>query len=398
MSTRTGGVPQTNKDLMSALQEQIETLVLQGDPDRVQLFRFDGQQFVLLENCQLKISLKAFPHRSEEYDKIVAHWIIKYAIELVHVRHISWHSLGLAEIAKILNIPFVYSIHDFYSICPTVNLIDNSGKYCAGNCTETPSDCNSLLWRELDFPKLKNNAVFEWRKQFKEFILLCDSLIFTSQSSFELLLQHFSFIKNISFNIVPHGRNFLSFEQYSVPVDKNEMIKILIPGNIGISKGIQIVNELADYTSEKKIEIHVLGKVENKFIKNRNAVHWHGPYTRDDFASKVSMIRPHIGGIFSIWPETYCHTLTELWSCGIPVIGFNYGAVAERIRETKAGWLAATPTANAVLNIVDKIRRNPKVHEEAVNSVISWQNEAGKKHNIINMANEYLSIYKNFVH
>jgi len=50
----------------------------------------------------------------------------------------------------------------------------------------------------------------------------------------------------------------------------------------------------------------------------------------------------------SIWPETWCHTLTELWAVGLPVVGFNTGAVGERLQKTGAGWLAETITAPAM--------------------------------------------------
>ena len=44
---------------------------------------------------------------------------------------------------------------------------------------------------------------------------------------------------------------------------------------------------------------------------------YHGIYKREDFCKIVNKIKPSFIGIFSIWPETYCHTLSEaivLWN------------------------------------------------------------------------------------
>ncbi len=68
-----------------------------------------------------------FPHRSDEYDAVVTSWLIHFSFELVHIRHIGWHGLGIIESAKTIGIPVIFSFHDFYTVCPTVKLVDNQG-------------------------------------------------------------------------------------------------------------------------------------------------------------------------------------------------------------------------------------------------------------------------------
>jgi len=41
----------------------------------------------------------------------------------------------------------------------------------------------------------------------------------------------------------------------------------------------------------------------------------------------------------SVWPETWCFTLSEAWCAGLPVVAFDLGAQAERIRHTGGGVL-----------------------------------------------------------
>ncbi|MGH7161745.1 MAG: hypothetical protein ACREFS_16910, partial [Acetobacteraceae bacterium] len=41
----------------------------------------------------------------------------------------------------------------------------------------------------------------------------------------------------------------------------------------------------------------------------------------------------------SVWPETWCFTLSEAWWAGLDVAAFDLGTQAARIRATGRGWL-----------------------------------------------------------
>ena len=66
---------------------------------------------------------------------------------------------------------------------------------------------------------------------------------------------------------------------------------------------------------------------------------YHGKYKNEEFCEIVNKIKPSFIGIFSICPETYCHVLTEAWSCGIPVLAPKISALKDRIEENGGGWL-----------------------------------------------------------
>jgi len=50
-------------------------------------------------------------------------------------------------------------------------------------------------------------------------------------------------------------------------------------------------------------------------------------------------IEPSFSLIASTWPETYCHTLTESWMCGVPALVADIGTLRERVRRGGGGWL-----------------------------------------------------------
>ena len=121
----------------------------------------------------------------------------------------------------------------------------------------------------------------------------------------------------------------------------------------------------------------------------------HGAYDRDKFVSRVQAIKGpvHVGAVLSIWPETYCHTLTELWAAGLPVVGVDLGAVGERIRESGAGWLVTRPDVNDIVEVFQSIIDNPQSISERNTAVAQWQNTIGKEYNTARMASCYMPIY-----
>ena len=101
-------------------------------------------------------------------------------------------------------------------------------------------------------------------------------------------------------------------------------------------EGANFIRALKETDTEEKLEFHFLGRVAAEW-QDLGVVH--GGYQREEFNERVDEIRPSFMGIFSIWPETYCHTLTEAWAAGIPVLASDIGTLRERVQDHGGGWL-----------------------------------------------------------
>ena len=392
ISTKTGGTPRTNEDLMTAIGDRVQPFVLLCDSAKLSLLVFRDGTYVAIEEHTLKKPLKAFPHRSDEYDAVVADWLTRYAIELLHVRHIALHGLGLMDVAEGLGLPVVFSFHDFYAVCPTVHLLDERAVYCGGRCTATEGECRYALWGDRSLPTLKNDAIRDWQRQMGVALHSCSAFVTTSEHTRKTLAEIYPFLAERKFDLIHHGRDFDMFDQAAPSIEAGDTIRILVAGNLSPPKGSDVVAELARRAQTHGIEIHVMGALSNTLTPPSNFV-YHGTYARSEFARKVRAIKPHVGGIFSIWPETYCHTLTELWASGVPVVGFDYGAVGERIRKTGGGWLAPEPTVAGILTVIEHLRAHPEDYDRKVAAVGSWQNAEGRTNSCARMGESYLELY-----
>lgn len=391
VSTQTGGTPQTNMDLMGSLGEIYDCFLLHCDATTISLSELVGGALELREKIELTNKIEPTTHVSDEYDQVVVGFLYRYSIQLLHIRHILWHSMNLPELAHALEIPVVYSFHDFYSVCASHNLLDQDLQFCAGRCTAGAGPCTSTLWLNSSMPELKHRFVYNWRARFERFFSYCDVFITTAPSAAELIASIYPSLAG-RIQVIPHGRNFADYTSVAVAPEPDGPVRVLIPGNIGPAKGSELIRQMAAIDTSGRFEFHLLGTV----AKGLQGVGiQHGRYDRATFGDHVDRIKPALGMILSIWPETYCHTLTEMWSCGVPVLAMDIGAVGDRIRSSGAGWLispASTPAE--ILGALDAaVADVPEYHRRA-RAVLDWQANEGQLNTIDAMSMHYRDVYQ----
>jgi len=314
---------------------------------------------------------------------------------LVHVRHIAWHGLGLFEVCRALGIPVVFSFHDFYAACPTVKLLDAEGNFCGGHCTTGAEDCVPELWAAPTMPPLRDRFVHRWRAMLEEALHLCDAFVTTSPFARDLMVETFPMLASRDLRVIPHGRDFARFHALAAEPGIGECLRVLVPGHILAGKGGHLIAAMAALDAGQDVEFHVLGAVDAALRNPMPGVVLHGPYQRDAFATHVAEIRPHLAAILSTWPETYCHTLTECWAAGVPVIGTALGAVGERIGAAGGGWLVGRDTPAAeILALLHHLKRDANEVRKQREQVAEWQRGAGRHYGCAAMAASYDQIYR----
>ena len=392
VSTQTGGTPQTNRDLMGSLQAEFETWVLRCNSQEIFLSRYTKEREYVVEKFILDERVEPLTHRSREYESILHNILEKYQFDLMHIRHIAWHSIYLPKIAKNKNMKVIFSFHDFYTVCPTVKLLNGNNEYCRGVCNCVNEDCKIELWDQDAVPKICDNWIYDWRDKFKETFNYVDAFITTSNSAKQTIVGTYRSLEDKEFHIIPHGRD-LEFYRIKPKYDKNGPFHILIPGNINIAKGLDVIKGLLEEDRNEKLFFHILGTCSSGGFKHERMI-YHGAYERDKFYEHVKKIEPTVGAVFSIWDETWCHTLTELWSVGLPVLALDFGTLHERIVQSGAGWLYGNDLSYKDLyNKIIEDLSNETIFKEKIKSVYEWQKSIGLLHNNRYMAINYLNVY-----
>lgn len=352
-----GGTAHTTIDLMGDISSEFACLVLVIRNDAARLLEFNGATLVARGHWNLNQTPGLFADHPTDYAALFASILIREGIELVHVRHLINHSLEAPAIARVLNIPVVLSFHDFYAICPTVNLLDHRGIYCAGRCTPGIGVCPTPIpWPE-GLPPLKHTMVHDWRNRVNAMLAHVDAFVTTSDSARALLNEHFPSLAEKGVRVVEHGRNFPKQLELATPPSRDCPTRLLVLGHMtSRHKGADTVKKLHELDSHKRLEIHVSGNVPDEF---QTIAKCHGVYKRDALPALVAEIRPSFVFLPASWPETYSHTLSEAWACGVPVIGSNLGAIGERIRRHGGGWTVEPDNAGSILSLVLRLADDP---------------------------------------
>lgn len=341
-----GGTPQTNADLMNGVSKRYEPILLRSNGS--ELIITDGVTSDEIDRIELPTKITTTMFTDDDYAAIVRRLLVDLSIELVHVRHLQGHTHDLPKIARDLHIPVIISLHDFYFACPTVQLLDESDRFCGGACTPGQGTCRTPPGL-ADTPHIKHGYVHEWRRRSAETLAAADAYVTTSNTAAEILTNNFPQIAP-NLNVIEHGRDLEQFDSIAVAPQPDEPIRILVPGTLGVHKGAQLIQRMAELDVDERLEFHLMGKLTREAQIPRLVDH--GPYERHEFAELAAEIRPSATAVLSIWAETYSHTVTESWSVGVPVLGSNWGAVGERIEKHGGGWVIDTTDAEVAFGQV----------------------------------------------
>ncbi len=396
ISTLTGGTPLTNLDLMRALEDRYEPWLLHSDRRELTVMRLAKGELMEVERRLLERPISLALHASEEYDQAVAELLLRHAIELVHIRHLAWHGLALPSVARVLGIGVVLSLHDFYVVCPTIKLLDERMEHCAGRCTPAAGECRAELWSASEVPPLKHRFVHRWRAMMRPALEACDALVTTSARTREIVLDAYPELTRRGIRVIPHGRSFPTFARPCVPDAQGGSLRVLVPGNLSTAKGAEILRGMAAADGGRRLEFHVLG--DPGMLEPGPGLVLHGRYRREEFGARAEEIAPHLGAILSVWPETYCHTLTELWAAGLPVFALDGGAVGERIRAHGGGWLSASRDPRELLASLLAAITDPAGFARRLDEVRRWQLGAGAARDTHAMAADFDLLYREVAH
>ncbi len=119
-------------------------------------------------------------------------------------------------------------------------------------------------------------------------------------------------------------------------------VRVGLIGAIGGHKGYQVLLECARDAAARRLplEFVVIGYTEDdKPLLKTRKVSITGRYSDIEASHLLRRERPDIVFLPSVWPETWCYTLDYALAAGLPVVSFDLGAIAERLRAAGTGDL-----------------------------------------------------------
>ena len=380
-----GGSVKTNEDLMGYVCSQgWNVFLLNSNCSTLRLYQLTDGALHQLKKWDLAYKWDINSLYVPEWRNIYYNVLHHCHIDIVHIRHLYMHTFDMIDAANWMNVPCVLSFHDFYYICPTINLVNGKGEYCEADCASSSGRCQMDVSQIKISKNVPKWVAANWRGPVADILGKINAYVTTSAYSRDVYEKIFPSLKG-QIRIYEHGRDFLYPREYygSIP-DAGEKIKILLAGNISYNKGAGYISELIDADKEGRLEFHCIGSLPESL---KQKVKYYGRYIRDDFRNYAARIRPSYVGVFSIWPETYCHIITEAFSCGLPCVVSDIGTLRER--GIKGGCILAdlkNPIAayHTICKISEDRAAYSKLCDEALGQPIRTVADMGK---------DYMNLY-----
>ena len=194
--------------------------------------------------------------------------------------------------------------------------------------------------------------------------------------------------------MVEHGYDKINGKPNNDNPDKkkNKKFNIAFIGYITEEKGLKYLEELIEKVKGTDINVHLFGQTTNKkYNKNKTNYVYHGKYIQQDLPNLLLENDIKLICLLSMWPETYSYTLSESLISEIPVISFDLGAIAERVKRADVGWiLPINSTLDDIFKLISTIKSAPQEYKQKVERI---RHLLKNMKSLKDMGNEYTEIY-----
>lgn len=310
---------------------------------------------ILLHLVNIPLTKYRYKFINKQVDERFRKILEEFKPDIVHFGHLNHLSLSLPSIVSQLTIPSVFTLHDFWLICPRGRFIQRNSKEILSLCDgqenrKCAEQCysgyftgdNGLSESDLSYWK---NWIANRMKHTKAVITNIDHFIAPSKFLLQKFVEDFSIPEN-KITYLDYGFDLTRLKNRKRKTENN-----FVFGYIGThtpEKGIDLLlKAFAETNLDVKLRIWGKERPETKeleAISNRLPdvikanIEWMGGYRNEnivkDVFNKVDAIV-----VPSIWGENSPLVIHEAQQLRIPVITSNYGGMAEYVKDGINGLL-----------------------------------------------------------
>lgn len=244
-------------------------------------------------------------------------------------------------------IPFRLALHDYFCICPSYYLLNDKGRYC-----DLPPalECNRCLSSNKEsFVQIAGVVdIANWRARWGRCLQAAEEIICFSEASRAILQRAYPELSQGRMVLRPHTLDYLP--QSTPRINPKAPLHIGVLGKLTKAKGAAVVRGLAEEILRRglHIPITVIGTVDAEYqIPSASET---GRYTPDRLAHLIELSGANLFLFPSICPETFSYVVAELIALDVPVVCFDLGAPAERVRNYQLGHVIPYGGPSALLD------------------------------------------------
>ncbi len=253
----------------------------------------------------------------------------------------------VSELSARLAVPYDIVVHDYFMLCPRIALVTGPGAFCNVAPPETCVRCVTDYGAEVgEFDPLS------WRRDHVSFLAGADRVVAPSDDLATRMMGYLP--KPIA--VWEPERDAGLPPECTPSVLATEHLRIATLGALNVSKGLRVVQALAEAVEQTgaPLRLSVLGPASEGLP---HSVAVSGAYLPQNLDRLLAETAPHVVFLPAIWPETWSFVLTAALERGLPVIVFDIGAPAARLRRLGRGHVLpselSTDTARLLKTLLE---------------------------------------------
>lgn len=269
--------------------------------------------------------------RAEADHPALLTWLRSLGIARVHLHHTKSLPSSLWRLPQDLGVPFDFTAHDFYSLCPQISLTSEAGQYC-GEPDE--AGCNRCL---ATTPTSHSGRldIATWRRQYQALLSQAERIFCPSHDAARRILRLFAGGHAPPVIIAPHpDLDGVTLPSPAPPALVNRPLRIAVLGQLTRIKGADVLDAVAQraHALDAPLEFHLIGE-PYRLLKQapKSRLRVHGRYADADLPRLLQQRAPDLIWFPAQAPETYSYTLSACLKAGLPVVAPNLGAFPERL-------------------------------------------------------------------
>ncbi|MBL6749560.1 MAG: hypothetical protein ISP90_03525 [Nevskia sp.] len=240
---------------------------------------------------------------------------------------------SLPRLARRIGASYELLLHDYYYLCPRVDLVDTDGRYCG---VRTAAGCGACLG-QARAPQRGIDAAL-WRARAGELLRGAARVVAPSA---DLARRLGAYFPGVAIQVLEPEDDAQLPPERIPSIDPNAPLHLAVIGALNRAKGYDVVTALARLASHRKapLRLSLLGHSIDDGRLRRLGVEVTGRYLENEAEDLLRASGAHAAFIPAIWPETWSFVQTIALRQALPVFAFDHGAVAQRLRRLRRSTL-----------------------------------------------------------
>lgn len=361
----------------------------------------DGLLLFAVNNTFSRYTTFADTYRNREIAERFSAVLERVRPDIVHVHHLMYLSAEIIEEIRARGIPVVFTLHDYWLLCPQGQLFRNNRAPCDGRSPDACADCvkYQLCIRKnvaSKYARLKKttpgwlvrsiqNAYLSYARLFladkgaraqmirdrEAFMreLLSRVAVFIAPSEF--VRQRFiaSGIPDARIKLLDYGFDAARFQD--IRRNASKMLRFGFIGNLMAAKGTHILIEAFNRMPPGSAELRIYGAVASyksslgnydgflKRIAARDNIRFMGGFDNRDIGGILSQIDVLV--VPSLWYENSPLVIHEAFMAGVPVIASRIGGIPGLVTDGQSGFLFDPGDVDGLAEKMQRVIADPSI-------------------------------------